>query len=543
MSGRLLALEREVLKPGIWFIFRPATVVLSLIFFFSLTNLASAATLTLSGTLYSDEGVTPITSDKTIKAAVGTSTVSTHSTSTDSGAGTYSIIIPDGHSIVAGTPITIFVDGDASTTASITTKASSTADIVNLDLFQNYVIIKNEGGVSTTTTNANLAFYTNSQDSDLKLIVSDNNLTTGYQQNLYLAANTNYAPGGNINVGASFVATSTALTTFSFGNTLTFISTTTGNTITAPQTILDNLADLTFNGVGGAWSINSAATTTNLTIKNGTLNSPTTSLTITGNFINYGTFNDNTGILYMQNLQAEVAGYLAGRDASGDDSGTVSASVNSIVTVGNYLYLGRQGNATACSQTPGSAIGCELMVFDISSSTNPIYVAGRDASGNDVGTGSIQVRNISIFNNNLYVGKSGSVTACSQTPGSATGCELMFFDLKAIQPAGKFRGKLFGSNNLGNLTLNGIVEFIDNASTTNLNILSGTTSASSNLTVTGDLQNKGLFIAPTSTLTIEGNYNQYGTFIHSSGTLIISSSSNQTLSGQFATSWRDASGR
>ncbi|MEZ4195136.1 MAG: hypothetical protein R3B53_01930 [Candidatus Paceibacterota bacterium] len=116
--------------------------------------------------------------------------------------------------------------------------------------------------------------------------------------------------------------------------------------------------------------------------------------------------------------------YVAGRDASGDGSGISSLSFQFVTALSNYIYLGKQGNSTACSQTPGSATGCELMVFDISSSTNPTTSPGEMLQGM-MWVGSIQVRNISIFNNNLYVGKV-SVTACSQTPAPPPVANLCF---------------------------------------------------------------------------------------------------------------------
>ena len=122
--------------------------------------------------------------------------------------------------------------------------------------------------------------------------------------------------------------------------------------------------------------------------------------------------------------------FAAGRDSDGSISGTTdNTRINTMALEGEYLYVGKNGNDTACSQSVGSAVGCEIMVFDISSSTNPVYVAGRDVSGNAVGTVSVNVLSIEVVGDYLYVGKEGDDTACSQSAGSARGCELLVFDI------------------------------------------------------------------------------------------------------------------
>src|SRR3989344_6081700 len=167
--------------------------------------------------------------------------------------------------------------------------------------------------------------------------------------------------------------------------------------------------------VTGSYTMVASASTTHLTINSGgTLVAPDV-LTISGNYINNGTFDNNAGAITMEGLETEMLSYLAGRDTSGSAAGTGPELVNTLVVNGNYLYLGKDANSTACSQTAGSAIGCELMVFDISSSTNPVYVAGRDVSGDTTGTGNLPIYSLTTAGNYLYVGRSGSATACSQT--------------------------------------------------------------------------------------------------------------------------------
>ena len=50
-------------------------------------------------------------------------------------------------------------------------------------------------------------------------------------------------------------------------------------------------------------------------------------------------------------------------------------------------------------------------MFDISSTTNPVYVAGRDVSGDSTGTGSVSAFALATIGNFLYVGKAADATA------------------------------------------------------------------------------------------------------------------------------------
>ena len=118
-----------------------------------------------------------------------------------------------------------------------------------------------------------------------------------------------------------------------------------------------------------------------------------TSLTIQGDYTNNSTFSSNGGKI---NVSSQIIEYLAGRDASGDAAGALGGRTYSLAIKGDFLYTGGQLITTACSQTAGSALGCELKVFDISDPTNPIYVAGRDDSGDASGTDAENVNALTI---------------------------------------------------------------------------------------------------------------------------------------------------
>jgi hypothetical protein len=200
--------------------------------------------------------------------------------------------------------------------------------------------------------------------------------------------------------------------------------------------------------------------------------------------------------------------YVAGRDADGASAGTASLGVNNIEAANGFVYVGKAGSATACSQTAGSAVGCEYMVFDISSSTNPTYVAGLDMGGSADGTETLANGALAISGSEVYVGKAGSATACSQTAGSAVGCELMILRSSLLS------GSMTGSSTLNDLQVTkGVAEFGSVASTTDITLASSS-----------------VLVAPTQ-LTLSGNYSSKGIFVHNGGTTTFSSTTAQTLTG------------
>ncbi len=301
------------------------TLFVFFIFFF-FTPSAYAASLTISGTLYSDEGVTAVSASKTIKVAVGTTTTSIHTTTTSSGV--WTVTIPTGHTIVPSTPILAFVDGDASTFATTFTKASSSVNnITGLHLYQNRAIVRHEGTSGTSTTISNMSFYDSDNDTDIPYIADAyySTLTVRKNTQLYVWSGKTFAPSGALTINGNASSTSfldgslhlASSATFTQGGTttiagnftasssstftpsthgLSFLATTTGKVINIPFTT--PLGDVTFNGRLGGWTFASNATTSNLNIQYGTVTAPT-NLRIYGNFSQYGAFVHNSGIIYI----------------------------------------------------------------------------------------------------------------------------------------------------------------------------------------------------------------------------------------------------
>ncbi len=169
----------------------------------------------------------------------------------------------------------------------------------------------------------------------------------------------------------------------------------------------------------------SATTSSHFLINQGTLKA-TTNFVVQGNYTNRATFDNNSGTIKFNNYIS----YEAGMDVSGNDSGSQSVAANTVIRKSNYVFVGKNSNATPCSQTAGSAVGCELLVFDISSSTNISLTTSRDAAGTTNGTAGINIEALALSEDQdyLFIGKGGSTGTCNNTT-NGTGCELLVFDI------------------------------------------------------------------------------------------------------------------
>ena len=134
---------------------------------------SASAQVSISGTLYENDGVTAITSTKTIVAAVATSTVSLYSTTTEvSGAYTITITdnIADGVYLSSTTPVTLFVnDNDTMSpdlASTLTYAISSTTDMTGIDLQAGRVIFNNATGVAEVSL-ATDSVYDGTDDTDI----------------------------------------------------------------------------------------------------------------------------------------------------------------------------------------------------------------------------------------------------------------------------------------------------------------------------------------------------------------------------------------
>ncbi len=302
-------------------------------------TLLKAHTITVSGTMYTNEGSSQMTTaGKTIKVVIG-GTGTVYSTTTSAGSGYWYISEIDAPSL-NGT-VGVWTDGDANLRAYTLTKASSTTNnITGVDLYQNRIILKAEA-TSSVIAIADMA-YDADNDTDIQFTANSNVLTVNAGQELHVWQNMIFTPGGTITLkgnaaaapdgdfhlddGATFnqggamsiagnwtADASTTAVSNDYG--VTFTATTTGKTITLPSTGNNSFDTLTFNGVGGAWTFASnASTTDDFIITNGTVTAPS-ALYIGGNYTNNGTFSHGNGTVYFIGGTKTMSGTLTGSSA------------------------------------------------------------------------------------------------------------------------------------------------------------------------------------------------------------------------------------
>ncbi|MBP9668907.1 MAG: DUF2341 domain-containing protein [Candidatus Pacebacteria bacterium] len=262
----------------------------------------SGFSITVSGNVYASEGSGAIGNPPCDGSAVVRIVVdggSAYTGTCDGGTGAYSI---PGVSFAGDAVLTAYLNTNGGKRAVTVTK-TPTADITNLDLYENTLIVRHEDTAAITI--ANLALYDSSNDADIFFTAatgSPDTLTVAPENELHILAGKTFAPGGNITlesggsgdardgrlhvgVGSTFTGAGTeshaiggglvieSSGTFTPANTtLTLTATTTGKVLSTVSPL--TLYNLVLNGVGGGWLLSGTGTTTvqnGLTLTAGTL--------------------------------------------------------------------------------------------------------------------------------------------------------------------------------------------------------------------------------------------------------------------------------
>lgn len=150
---------------------------------------------TFSGIVYTDEGVTPIGSGKTVAISVngGSSIVTT----TGAG-GDYSLRADtDANNVIA-----IYLDNNTEKATLVTVVDGN--NLSGLNLYQNHLIVRHDNSGNLTNTNLDLA--NNNGDSDILYTTSTANLTVSAGVELYVWTGKTYKPDGTIDADAIKIA-------------------------------------------------------------------------------------------------------------------------------------------------------------------------------------------------------------------------------------------------------------------------------------------------------------------------------------------------
>ncbi|MDD5055524.1 MAG: DUF4082 domain-containing protein [Candidatus Peribacteraceae bacterium] len=158
------------------------------------TNWAFAETFGITGTIYSDEGTTPITSGTVAVSvnggAAGTDTVD--------GGGQYTV---SGLAFTGGSIITVYIDNG--TPDAVTVTCGSGSSMTGMHLYQNRLILRSNTGSSVNApamTNAKLDVADTNGDSDIRSIFLGSTTLTMTGGELFVWPGSEFAPGGSLNV-------------------------------------------------------------------------------------------------------------------------------------------------------------------------------------------------------------------------------------------------------------------------------------------------------------------------------------------------------
>lgn len=151
-------------------------------------------TISISGTVYSDEGTTAIGSGYTVAVSVNGNT-SAGSDITDA-TGAYLLT---GIAVNTGSVITLYLDNHSEDAVTIT--ISNGTDLTNVDLYQNYLIVRDEI-TGDSIRNVDLDVADNNGDTDISALYSTNgtSLTVADAKRLLIPTGHTFSPKGDVTV-------------------------------------------------------------------------------------------------------------------------------------------------------------------------------------------------------------------------------------------------------------------------------------------------------------------------------------------------------
>ncbi|MCX6224754.1 MAG: hypothetical protein NTV01_08400 [Bacteroidia bacterium] len=336
----------------------------------------SFTSLTVSGTIYSNEGTTIITPSPTI-SLIKNSTFYASTTATGTGVYAFSSV-----SASANDTLTAYLDG-TSTKGAVVTITNGTTSISDFDIYADHVIVRDDNTRSGLTV-SNMSGWDKDNDADI-LFDASSTLNVYSSNELYIWPTIagKFKPGANVSThdlkiassSSSYYASSTQAITVSgsYSNNGTFNSASSTITFTSvsAEIISGNLNatssfyNLTFNGSGGVWTLQgSASTTHDLTTTLGTASSSYDMYDYGGNVTGNGTLNwsggtfllDGTG--YFGGTSAWTFSNLTFGNGSGSETNTATSTgtttISSVLTIASSqtLSAGQRPWVLSGSNTP-----------------------------------------------------------------------------------------------------------------------------------------------------------------------------------------------
>ena len=434
----------------------------------------SAASITVAGNVYSDEGSTAsgacdgATSNVHLRVAGLTS----YTTSCNASTGAYSI---SGVSYSPGDSLMVYIDGEAEVGATVSEDPVS--NINNMDIYENRVIVRHES--SDPLSIDDMAVWDSSDDADIPFTAvsgSPDTLTLPADTKLIVWTNKEFAPGGNVTLsgggaggaydgtleaydGATFTAAGSEEHSIGgsmiFGSGATFTaanSTTTFTTTGASRTVdvnAQSFYNLAFTG-SGSWSVtDTTLDANNLLISAGTLTLPTGTTTLSGFFNNSGgSFDANNGLVIFDagsgthtvamggsdlnevNFNGAGAWNMTDTNATTTDSvtitdGTVTLTSGTLSVGGNFRNTGgaitHNTSELILTAATTTLLASSSDLYSVTFSANGPFVI-EDNSLTLLDTLTITEGHVTLATGTMSIG--GSLTATGGTFDAATGTIL-----------------------------------------------------------------------------------------------------------------------
>lgn len=325
--------------------------------------------ISISGTVYADEGITTMGSGKTLNCSVN-GAASSGSTTTASD-GTYSLT---NITAASGAVLTVYLQGNTEVGVAVT--KSTGANMTGISLFQDHLVVRSDNGVAFTGTNMNAsdgngasgitAIYSAPTNTALTLVSGKSvYIVTGATQGYNMIGSTitgnvkntgtSLVGGGGVNIG-DFINTGSLTQSsstwslqgnFTNSGTLTITAGTTVNlTGTGSQTLTtggQSFQNLTINGSGGTYTLQDGLSVAgNLTLTAGTLDVSASNygVTVTGNWARTaGSFTSRNGtVTFNKTTSSQTVNGAGGSFYNLTHSGAGALSLStSDLTVTNNL--------------------------------------------------------------------------------------------------------------------------------------------------------------------------------------------------------------
>ena len=484
----------------------------------------SSLIFTVSGKVYTDDGVTPLIGGTCNGVATPVRVVVKGGTTYDGSCsainGTYSI---GGVTTVGDSTVTVFLNGASGGQRAVTVTKTPTGNISGLDLYGNRVVVRHQDVAPMTI--ADMASYDSTRDTDIFFTAATGttpSLIVQANRELFVWATSTFTPGGTVTLRSGGTGTSydgslhianagtfvgAGTTTYSVGgtfrmdagstftpasSTVLMTATTTGKgiTVAAGRTATFNL--LRFTGVGGGWNLN------------GDMSSASSTKIATGTLSGTGNISIPNSSLYG-NGTLSLGGGTTTISRSNTLGGTRSWTFYNLV-LGNGSIVG----TTTMGGTATTTIASRLKI------ANAHFLRSGSSHFDLSGSGTVFIKNGSFLQDTSIVRYSG---------GSATNIlSTNYYNLDLDAGAGT---PTYTATGLGIAVLNNLT--VGGQAATNVNFTTNdpALAVSGNVTVRS---NGTLIGSDTGSFTVGGSWNNLGTYTSSNGTVSFTGSGSPTIS-------------